>query len=37
MESIADISIELPCSSDLKNPGRLPVQQVLGGTGYYVL
>ena len=24
-----DISTELPCLGDLKNPGRLPVQQVL--------
>ena len=30
-EFIADISSELPCSSDLGNPGRLPVQKVLGG------
>ena len=32
-ESIADISTELTCLGDLENPGRLPVQQVLGGTG----
>ena len=32
-ESIADIFTELPCLGDLENPGRLPVQQVLGGTG----
>ena len=32
-ESIADISTELPCFGDLENPGRLPVRQVLGGTG----
>ena len=32
-ESIADISTELPCLGDLENPGRLPVQPVLGGTG----
>ena len=32
-ESIADISTELPCLGDLENPGRLPFQQVLGGTG----
>ena len=36
-ESIADISTELPCLGDLENPGRLPVQQVLGGTGDCVL
>ena len=27
-ESIVDISTELPCVFDLKNPGRLWVQQV---------
>ena len=32
-ESIADISTELPCLGDLESPGRLPVQQVLGGSG----
>ena len=32
-ESIADISTELPCLGDLENPGRLPVQHVLGDTG----
>ena len=36
-ESIADISTELPCLGDLENPGRLPVQHVLGGTGDCVL
>ena len=36
-ESIADISTELPCLGDLENPGRLPVQHVLGGTGECVL
>ena len=36
-ESIADISTELPCLGDLENPRRLPVQQVLGGTGDCVL
>ena len=36
-ESIADISTELPCLGDLKNPGRLLVQHVLGGTGDCVL
>ena len=30
-------STELPCLSDLENPGRLPVQHVLGGTGECVL
>ena len=29
-ESIADISTELPCLSNLENPGKLPVQNVLG-------
>ena len=32
-EFIADISIQLPCLGDLENPGRLPVQHVLEGTG----
>ena len=36
-EFIADISTELPCLSDLENPGRPPVQQVLEGTGDCVL
>ena len=36
-ESIADISTELPCLGDLENPGTLPVQHVLGGTGDCVL
>ena len=36
-ESIADISTELPCLGDLENPGRLPVQHELGGTGDCVL
>ena len=27
----------LPCLGDIKNPGRLPVQHVLGGTGECVL
>ena len=36
-ESIADISTELPSLGDLENPGRLPVQQVLAGTGDCVL
>ena len=31
-ESISDISIELPCSGDLENPGQLPVQGVLEST-----
>ena len=29
MEFIVDIPIELPCLSDLENPGQLPVQEVL--------
>ena len=29
MESIADIPIELPCSSDLENPSQFPVREVL--------
>ena len=36
-ESSADISTELPCLGDLGNPGKLPVQQVLGGTDDCVL
>ena len=36
-ESFADISTELPCLGDLENPGRLPVQHVLGGTGDCVM
>ena len=36
-ESIVDISTELPCLDDLKNPGQLPVQQVLGGIGDFIL
>ena len=36
-ESIADIFIELPCLGNLENPGKLPVQDVLGGTGECVL
>ena len=28
---------ELPCLGDLENPGRLPVQDVVGGTGNCVL
>ena len=36
-EFIADISTELPCLGYLENPGKLPVQQVLGGTGDCVL
>ena len=36
-ESTADISTELPCLGDLENPGRLPVQPILGGTGDCVL
>ena len=36
-ESIADISTELPCLGDLKNPGWLLVKQVPGGTGDCVL
>ena len=32
-ESIADISTELPCLGDFENPGQLPVQKILGGTG----
>ena len=36
-ESISDIPAELPCSSDLENPGQLPVQEVLEGTDDSVL
>ena len=36
-ESIADISTELPCLSDLGNPDQIPVQEVLGGTDDWVL
>ena len=36
-ESIADISTELPCLGNLENLGKLPVQDVLGGTGECVL
>ena len=36
-ESVADISTELQSLGDLENPGRLPVQHVLGGTGDCVL
>ena len=36
-ESMADISTELLCFVNLKNPGKLPVQDVLGGTGDCVL
>ena len=36
-ESISDISTELPCSGNLQNPGKLPVQDVLGGTGECLL
>ena len=36
-ESIADISTELPYLGNLENPGKLPVQDVLGGTGECVL
>ena len=35
--SIADISTELPCLRNLENPGKLPVQDVIGGTGECVL
>ena len=30
-ESITDISTEQPCLGDIENPGRFPVQHVLGG------
>ena len=36
-ESIADIPNELLCSSDVKNPGQLPAQEVLEGTDDCVL
>jgi hypothetical protein len=36
-DSIADISTELPCLGNLENPGKLPVQDVIGGTGECVL
>ena len=36
-ESIADISTELPCLRNLENPGKLPVQDVIRGTGECVL
>ena len=36
-KSIADIPTELLCSSDLENPGQLPVQEVLEGTDDSVL
>ena len=36
-DSIADISKELPCSGNLENPDKLPVQDLLGGTGECVL
>ena len=36
-DSIADISTELPCSGNLENPDKLPVQDLLGGTGECVL
>ena len=36
-ESIVDISTELPCLDNLGNPGRLPVQDALGGTGECIL
>ena len=36
-ESISDILTELPRFGDLKNPGQLPVQEVLGGTDDCVL
>ena len=36
-ESIADISTELPCLGNLEIPGKLPVQDLLGGTGECVL
>ena len=32
-ESIADISTKLPCLRNLENPGKLPVQDVIGVTG----
>ena len=36
-ESMADIPTELPCLGDIKNPGQLPVQEVLRGTDDFVL
>ena len=36
-ESTADILTELPCLSDLENPGQLPVLQELEGTDGWVL
>ena len=36
-ESIAGIPTELPCLSDLENPGQLPVQEGLRGTDDSVL
>ena len=36
-ESICDSITELPCSSDLKNPGQLPVQEILEGSDDCVL
>ena len=36
-ESIADISTELLCLGNLENPDKLPVQDVIGGTGECVL
>ena len=32
MESVAEISIELPCLGDLENSSQLPVHEVLEGT-----
>ena len=36
-ESISDILTELPRFGDLKNPGQLPVHEVLEDTADYVL
>ena len=36
-ESNADIPTDLLCWSDLENPGKLPVQEVLEGTDDFVL
>ena len=36
-KSISDIPTELSCSSDLENPGQLPVQEALRGTDDFVL
>ena len=36
-ESIFDIPTKLPCSGDLKNPGQLPVQEVLMILSYKFL